>query len=400
MQLSRHTSISAQSSETALATVNPSGATAAFLQNARSSMTGDFDLIQCKLSIGSPEDPLEDEADAIADKVMRMPEQSFVQRKCAHCEEEEKAQRKPLAPFIQKKSATSNHIASDTISSQIHATKGKGSSIPETTKSFMESRFGTDFSTVNIHTGSYASKLSAQLNAQAFTVGSDIYFSEGKYSPESDAGKHLLAHELTHTLQQEKGNSIQRSCSDGRCETCAGGRRRLALTAFFRTRATRATMRRLNQEINDSKAALRNCCVDMPVFFNWSLLRGGGSFDPGTARAAGSRDGAWDFTDDAENLGEGNTFSGARGIPMLIVDDVPRTGGGVTVSHDFDNQFTGTPYIVIGINQAGGILPATIAHELGHRAGLLSHTTDPNNIMDTGATVDEPFCNAIRSIAT
>jgi len=58
--------------------------------------------IQCKLSIGAVDDPLEDEDDAMADKVMRMPERNFIQRKCTHCEEEEKAQRKPLLQFIQK----------------------------------------------------------------------------------------------------------------------------------------------------------------------------------------------------------------------------------------------------------------------------------------------------------
>jgi hypothetical protein len=66
----------------------------------------------------------------------------------------------------------------------------------------MESRFGADFSNVKIHTGSYATQLSKDLNAQAFTVGNDVYFNEGKYQPESSEGKHLLAHELTHVIQQ------------------------------------------------------------------------------------------------------------------------------------------------------------------------------------------------------
>lgn len=69
----------------------------------------------------------------------------------------------------------------------------------------MESRFGTDFSDVKIHTGSEAVQMSSELNAQAFAVGNDIYFNEGKYNPNSDSGKHLLAHELTHTVQQSGG---------------------------------------------------------------------------------------------------------------------------------------------------------------------------------------------------
>ncbi|MGN6297116.1 MAG: eCIS core domain-containing protein [Ginsengibacter sp.] len=159
--------------------------------------------IQQKLSIGAVNDPLEYEADAMADKVMRMPEQNFIQRKCAHCEEEERAQRKPSESFLQKKETADNQIASDTVSNQIQSTKGSGNVMPDTTKSFMESRFGANFSNVKIHIGSYASQLSNQLNAQAFTVGNDIYFNEGKYQPESSEGKHLLAHELTHMLQQD-----------------------------------------------------------------------------------------------------------------------------------------------------------------------------------------------------
>ena len=159
-------------------------------------------LIQCKLSIGAVDDPLEDEADAMADKVMRTPEHNFIQRKCVHCEEEEKAQRKPLESFIQKKCETNHDTATDAMSSQLRARKGSGHRMPDSTKNFMESRFGADFSNVNIHTGSYASQLSNQLNAQAFTIGNDIYFNEGKYSPESFDGKALLAHELSHTIQQ------------------------------------------------------------------------------------------------------------------------------------------------------------------------------------------------------
>jgi hypothetical protein len=158
--------------------------------------------IQRKLSIGAVNDPLEYEADAMADKVLRMPEQNFIQCKCASCEEEEKAQRKPAESFLQKKSFEANSV-SDIVANKIQSTKGGGSVLPEATKSFMERRFGADFSNVKIHTGSYASQLSKDLNAQAFTVGNDIYFNEGKYQPESNDGKHLLAHELTHTLQQD-----------------------------------------------------------------------------------------------------------------------------------------------------------------------------------------------------
>jgi hypothetical protein len=165
--------------------------------------------IQCKLAVGSVNDSMEAQADAVADQVMRLPANGIVQRKCSKCEEEEKAQRKPITSFIQKKEASGNtSIASDAVSNKIQETKGSGASLDTPTKNFMESRFGTDFSGVRIHTDSQAVALSSELNAQAFTVGNDVYFNTGKYSPESSEGKHLLAHELTHVVQQ--GTDLQR----------------------------------------------------------------------------------------------------------------------------------------------------------------------------------------------
>jgi Domain of unknown function (DUF4157)/Annexin len=173
--------------------------------------------LQCKLEIGSVKDPLEAEADAMADRVMRMPDTPLVQRKCAGCEEEkEKLQRKPLAasitPFIQTKGAEDG-TASDAVTSQINATKGSGNDLDGNTKSFMESRFGADFSNVKIHTDDDAVQMNRELGAQAFTVGNDIFFNSGQYAPDSGSGKHLLAHELTHTVQQGNASSIQRKPS-------------------------------------------------------------------------------------------------------------------------------------------------------------------------------------------
>jgi Domain of unknown function (DUF4157) len=195
-------------------------------------------VAQCKLAIGAVHDPLEAEADAMADTVMRMPSFPFspgrragllvptgasaneaVQRKCAHCEEEEEeeqVQMKPLAssitPFIQAKGGNGG-TASDSVTNKINTTRGGGSPMDRPTQSFMESRFGTDFSNVKIHTGNDAVQMNRELNAQAFTVGSDIYFNSGKYNPSSESGRHLLAHELTHTVQQSGGigRKIQRT---------------------------------------------------------------------------------------------------------------------------------------------------------------------------------------------
>jgi hypothetical protein len=128
----------------------------------------------------------------------------FIQRKCADCDEEEKLMRKPLSSFLQMKGSDGGVDASQSVSDTIQSTRGSGSSMDSVTKGFMETRFGTDFSNVRIHTGSEAVQMSRELNAQAFTVGSDIYFNNAKYDPKSDKGKYLLAHELTHVMQQAK----------------------------------------------------------------------------------------------------------------------------------------------------------------------------------------------------
>lgn len=171
--------------------------------------------IQAKLIVGSVDDPLEKEADFMANQVMRIPESNFIQRKCNHCEEEETLHRKSITPFIQKRTEDTQRATSNFVTNEIEGSKGNGNSLPENTKSFMENRFSVDFSEVNIHTDNTAVQLSRELNAQAFTVGNDIYFNENRFNPNSDSGKHLLAHELTHTIQQSGGqsSSIQRVIS-------------------------------------------------------------------------------------------------------------------------------------------------------------------------------------------
>ncbi|WP_295721202.1 DUF4157 domain-containing protein [Mucilaginibacter sp.] len=122
----------------------------------------------------------------------------------------------PSNPYqIQRKSeASAPGVASENTTSQINSSKNSGSPMPERTQSFMESRFGYDFSDVRIHTGNDAANMSRDLNAKAFTVGNNIYFNHGNFSPDTSEGKQLLAHELTHTLQQG-GSSVKKKQVQG-----------------------------------------------------------------------------------------------------------------------------------------------------------------------------------------
>lgn len=161
--------------------------------------------IQRKLTVGSANDPLEHEADSMANQVMRMPENGFIQRKCEECEKEEKLQKKSLSESVtsavQAKGPDKASVAEST-SNEIKSTLGSGSKLDQQTNHFMSERFGHDFNDVTIHNDGRAARLSNDLNAKAFTVGKDIYFNQNQYDPTSENGKHLLAHELTHTIQQ------------------------------------------------------------------------------------------------------------------------------------------------------------------------------------------------------
>jgi len=190
--------------------------------------------IQPKLSISQPGDMYEQEADAMADHVMRKEQLQassiqhpdtpfFLQRRCATCENEEKkkkeeeneseengmpdVQRKCAAceeddKMVQRKETGANNFAPSGFSEQLSANKGRGAPLNATTLASMNHSFETDFSNVRIHTGDYASHMNQNIQAKAFTHGGDIYFNQNEYNPTSQDGKRLLAHELTHVVQQ------------------------------------------------------------------------------------------------------------------------------------------------------------------------------------------------------
>ncbi|WP_299551349.1 DUF4157 domain-containing protein [Seonamhaeicola sp.] len=213
-------------------------------------------LVQQKLKVGQPGDKYEREADVMADQVvnrtgeqgtiqkmegtedelqqkplaasvtpliqrMETTEEENVQAKCDDCEKEETVQKmaeeeEPVQKMEEEEDAvqmmeeeeavqarSNNPNPSPSIEPGLRRSKGRGSKLSGDAKSQMEQGFGADFSHINIHTDSEAVQMSQELGAQAFTYGNDVYFNTGKYDPNSKEGKHLLAHELTHTIQQE-----------------------------------------------------------------------------------------------------------------------------------------------------------------------------------------------------
>ncbi len=186
------------------------------------------------LTVGAPNDQYEQEADKMADSVVNQSanatdihrkEISTIQRESLatpledeklstaeqRMEKDKMIQEKPELQTmgekeeempVQAKGETGSNTASPAITHKIQDKAGKGSALSQKTRAEMESAFGTDFSGVNIHTDEEAVAMNKNLHAQAFTHGKDIYFNSGKYNPENAAGKRLLAHELTHVVQQ------------------------------------------------------------------------------------------------------------------------------------------------------------------------------------------------------
>jgi hypothetical protein len=158
--------------------------------------------IQPRLTVNQPGDEYEREADRVADLVTRMPVPAggavpALRRKCAACDEELQAKGEPGAA----------RDGSPVPAARIQQAVAEARPLPDAARHWAEPRFGADFGGVRVSTGSAAAGAARAVHARAFTLGSSIVFAPGEFAPESAAGRRLLAHELTHTLQQGQGDA-------------------------------------------------------------------------------------------------------------------------------------------------------------------------------------------------
>jgi hypothetical protein len=172
--------------------------------------------IQAKLKVGAVNDPLEHEADRVADQVMRMPgpdvsfgtEPPQISRKCDACEEEEKLQMKEAGPQSAVGEAPGG----------VHeALSSPGQPLDAATRAYFEPRFGHDFSQVRVHADAQAAASARLVGARAYTVGRHIVFGD----KQSGANRPLLAHELTHVVQQSRGSPRSSPPPDSRAPSTA-----------------------------------------------------------------------------------------------------------------------------------------------------------------------------------
>jgi hypothetical protein len=223
-------------------------------------------LIQAKkLTVGPAHDKYEEEADQVANQVTK-----------SNTNKDTSLQRKPLGqtitPLVKNEKALKNdgrltRKAAETsgeggftvgggVSRRLADSRGGGSPLPAETRTEMESKFGVDFNPVRIHTGNEASKLAQAVKAEAFTSGHDIYLNSGKYQPHSDKGKHLLAHELTHVVQQSAG--LQRSGELGEARQDEQIHRKKIFRQFDFLKVRRKAARTVKQVLDHMKMDVKD----------------------------------------------------------------------------------------------------------------------------------------------
>ncbi len=176
-------------------------------------------LAQAKLIVGAAGDRYEQEADRVAEQVVRggvaahfghsfsrIPIDPPVQRACVACEENDTIRAKPAGPPLAAPSLFAGTVPP----------RSSGAPLPASTRAFFEPHYRQDFSSVRVHNNTAAHLFTRDLGAEAATVGRDIFFAPGRFAPETRAGQRLLAHELTHVVQQVGGHEvIQRQVASG-----------------------------------------------------------------------------------------------------------------------------------------------------------------------------------------
>jgi hypothetical protein len=171
--------------------------------------------IQTKLSVSEPGEALEQEADQVAEQAMSGEQECECGGTCEECQADagRKVQTKLSAGAVagrvrRQASRPDPSREGPDLDTRLAQLSGAGQPLSDGARSFAESRLGHDFADVRVHTDADASDLATSLDAEAFTTGNDIYFRDGRPDPESQEGRRLLTHELTHVVQQRSTPKI------------------------------------------------------------------------------------------------------------------------------------------------------------------------------------------------
>lgn len=348
--------------------------------------------VQAKPMVGPAHDVYEQEADRVADQVMRIPEHSEVDNEGAL-----------QALSIQR--ISSGDAGGFDPGAGFRVNQGGGQPLSPSTRHFMEPRFGADFSDVRIHTGAEAEASAVSIQARAYTYGRDITL--GKGASENDT--RLMAHELTHVVQQGgASDAVNRAPLSEKIQrdppqaTCPGGMKTVTVDLV----SLRGSSRNPPADLSFANTVYASCCVQFQMSQGVSVVADlsdtwlGGD----TAMSRGTARGVIDPEQTAAYDGATGTFGLSGRIRAFYVESL--VGGSRATSFPA-NWATGAaaPYegMVIVTNGAD---TRTLAHEIGHillNVDGTVHTTHPGgtgNIMEptssaTGSTLDPSQCPVI-----
>lgn len=182
----------------------PSAGTSRAAQAFRSSPDARHSPVQCAaMRVSSPTDAAEREATDVARRVVQMPGPPAVSASSVLTAHRIGAPTLPRMAHAAAPEGGASAALDSATTARIQASRGSGQGLSVPLRRFMEPRFGADFSNVRIHADATAQQLARRLSARAFTSGRDIFFGPGQYQPDTAEGRELIAHELTHTLQQD-----------------------------------------------------------------------------------------------------------------------------------------------------------------------------------------------------
>lgn len=318
--------------------------------------------VQPKLTIGSPGDRYEREADHVADWVMSAADSgrgeistgstSNVHRNCSSCEgdmggqevEQEEEER------LQLKAAGTSGNMSSSAESMVSGIRSGGTPLPAGERTFFEGRFRRSFSDVRIHTDARADAASQAIGARAFTLGRHVAFADGEYRPKTEAGRWLMAHELTHTIQQAQDTVQRLPCRYGSGEATHTVNVQPVVIAEDDGSAPTSTC-----NFGTVSNIWSRCCINLNVQStqtenesDYKIL----DFTPNVATAEPSALIA--------------SYASATTIPVIFHDLLRPSGGGGSKNGGTGGAFTRGGRIIFTVD---GVAPEVVAHEIGHALG-------------------------------
>jgi hypothetical protein len=328
--------------------------------------------VQTKLTVGPVNDKYEQEADRVASQIMRMPDTAV----------SDQQKRPAFGTTIQRLPTTAN--ASQPLRSSIGINQNGGRPLSQTTRQFMEPRFGADFNHVRLHADQKAQQTAVRINARAFTYGNQIALGKG----ESEQDKKLMAHELTHVVQQGgASHDGQTSANNGRGDTTGTRIQRARLPCTSRKKIDLfavnlpGSTRSIHDDLPNMNSVFCQCGIEFNVTGGQSIQTNVLNLDPPNGVLNTPTGNSTTPTQEMQQM-----LQIRPGGNVIHAYYVPSVSSGALAEAVATARFTPPLPDSLIIGNGAGAISIVTAHELGHV--LLndgSHHPNRDNLMARGS---------------